>query len=122
VAENGGYEAMLAIPHDDMPGLFVFLADSSPREERADRLRGLTIARHTQLQEATNVPNLVTLGVATEGTPTPGRSHDYVFIGGELRFADHERRARDMACGPLPTAFIDQARQQLQMRSRGVPA
>jgi hypothetical protein len=114
VGESGGYDAMLAIPHDDTPGLFVFLADSSLREVRADRLQGLTMARHTQLQEATGIPDLVTLGVATEGSPPSGRSHDYVFIQGGLRFEDHERRSQGAACGPLPPAFVEQARRKLR--------
>lgn len=113
VGKDGGFDALLAVPHDDMPGLFVFIADSAPREERAQRLQGLTMARHTQFREATGVEDLATLGVATEGAPSPGRSHDYVFIHGGLIFEDHERGARDEACGPLPPAFIEQARQRM---------
>jgi hypothetical protein len=113
VGESGGYDALLALTHDDIPGLFLFLADSSPRDERANRLKGLTVARHTQLQEGTGIGELITLGVATEGTPSPGRSHDYVFIQGGFRLVDDERRARDEACGPLPAGFIEQAREHL---------
>jgi hypothetical protein len=113
VGESGGYDATLAIPHNDMHGLFLFLADCSPRKQRVDRLQGLTIARHTQLRDATDFADLVTLGVATEGTPTPGRSHDYVLIRGEFHLEDHERQARDDAFGPLPPSFIERARQRL---------
>ena len=65
VGEKGGYDAMLAFPHNDIPGLLVFIADDSAREERARRLHGLTVSRHTQLRDALGVDSLVTLGVAT---------------------------------------------------------
>jgi hypothetical protein len=113
VGEDGGFDALLAIPHHDMPGLFVFFADSAPREERTLHLQSLTMARHSQLRDAAGVEDLATLGVATEGTPSPGRSHDFVFIRGNLSFQDRELRARDEACGPLPPAFIEQARQRM---------
>lgn len=113
VGEDGGFHALLAVPHDDMPGLFVFIADSVPREERSMRLQSLTMVRHSQLREATGVEDLATLGVATEGTPSPGRSHDFVFIRGGLILEDHERRARDEVFGPLPPAFIKQLRQRM---------
>jgi hypothetical protein len=113
VGEQGGYDAMLAVPHNDIPGLFVFIADDSPREERASRLKGLAIARHTQFRDAMGDDSLVTLGVATEPTPVPGRSHDYVFIRGGVDLGVDGRRARDAACRPLPQAFIDHVRERL---------
>ena len=113
VGENGGYDAMLAFPHNDIPGLLVFIADDSAREERARRLQGLTVARHTQLRDALGLDSLLTLGVATEPAPAPGRSHDYVFIRGGVDLGDDGRQARDAACGALPPAFIDQVQKRL---------
>jgi hypothetical protein len=113
VGKQGGYDALLAFPHNDIPGLLVFIADDSPREERTSRLQGLTITRHTQLRDALGVDSLVTLGVATEPVPAPGRSHDYVFIRGGVDRGVDRRRAREAECGQLPQAFIDRVRERL---------
>ena len=99
VGRNGGYDAMLAVVE---PGLMVMLADDSDREQRTRRIQGLTLARHTQLVEATGNQELVTLGIATEPSPSPGRSHDFVYMRGVDQFGLDERRDRDDVFGPLP--------------------
>lgn len=110
VGEQGSFEAVLAVTPT---GLLIVMADASERDARMRRIKGLTMARHTQLMDATALPHVVTLGVATEGTPSPGRSHDYVFIRGGVETDAAFRTQRDALFGPLPPDFAERARVSL---------
>jgi hypothetical protein len=99
VGEIGGYNALITYVD---PGLLVVLADSSDRARRTKLIQGLTMARHTQLVEATGLSSLTTLGVATEPSPSSGRSHDFVLIRGEHPLSGEECGRRDELFGPLP--------------------
>ena len=100
VGREGGFDALLSIR---APGLVVFLADSSDRSQRIRLLQGLTAARHSQLIEATGITKLTTLGIATEPSPSPGRSHDFFLLRAAFDFSEEERRHRDELFGPLPS-------------------
>lgn len=106
VGQHGGYDAMLAVVE---PGLLVMLADDSDREQRSRLIQGLTLARHTQVVEATGRQELVTLGIATEPSPSPGRSQDFVYMQGISPLTTDERRRREVAFGPLPDGMVQQA-------------
>jgi hypothetical protein len=89
VSKSGGYKSrLMGFPH----GLMVFVSDSGPRQARAEFLRDLTFARHSQALDAGARKSLVTAGVATEPLPTPRRSHDFIFVSGGIR-SDREWRA-----------------------------
>lgn len=99
VGTTGEWGAKLTILPE---GVIVFLSDPSDREERVKRLQGLTVARHSQLVEATGIADLITLGIATEPIPTTGRSHDYLLARGTFDFTQDEKKMREELFGPVP--------------------
>ena len=93
---GGRITAHVGLPH----GLMLVVADESPRAERAEWLRAITIVRHSQALDAGAPPSLVTLGVATEPIPAPlGRSHDFVIYQGGIRSDPEFRAERDRRFG-----------------------
>jgi hypothetical protein len=99
VGSNGGRRSLLATTPS---GLLVFVANAAERSERAKHLQALAAVRHSQTIDATGNPELVTLGIATEGSGAGGRSHDFVLIRGRITLNAEEAKARDEAFGGLP--------------------
>lgn len=96
---------LFGMPH----GLMVFVADPAERTERAQWLRSLTAARHSQALDAGAPSTLVTLGVATDAIPSEqGRSHDFVYITGGIRSDSAFRAERDSLFGAIDfSGFLD---------------
>ena len=63
----------------------------------------------TQLIEATKIYQLRTLGIATEPSPSPGRSDDFVLIHGEVELDEVESKWRDDFYGGVPPQLIEKA-------------
>jgi len=102
VGSAGGRRSLLATTPS---GVLVFVADCAERSERAINLQALVVARHSQTVEATGNPEVVTLGIATEGLGVGGRSHDFVLIRGPIDLTADEARQRDEAFGALPSVI-----------------
>jgi hypothetical protein len=105
VGKTGGYKSrLMGLPH----GLMVFISHSGPRQARTEFLRSVSFARHSQALDAGARKSLVTLGVATEPLPTPGRSHDFMIISGGIR-SDREWQDQldEMFGTPDLTAFVE---------------
>jgi len=76
-----GTLASSAPPRGLKPGsLVTSRAGREKRAERAQFMQSLTVARHSQLMEALRGERFATLGVATEGMPSSGRSHDFMYV------------------------------------------
>jgi hypothetical protein len=94
--EGGRSTGRAALPH----GMLIFLTDEHQRAERAEYLRGVTFARHSQALDAGAPTTLTTLGVATQPIPSgDGRAHDFVFIHGGIRSDPEFRQRRDELFG-----------------------
>lgn len=83
VGRDGGLiTTYIAVPH----GMLVIVVDDQQRQDRAYWLRGVVFARHSQMLDAGAPTSVVTVGVATQPTPSPeGRSHDFVLLAGGIR-------------------------------------
>jgi hypothetical protein len=83
VGREGGRESTRsAVPH----GMLVFVTDDQDRTSRAQWLRGLTFARHSQARDAGAPTSITALGVATQPIPSGnGRSHEFVLIQSGIR-------------------------------------
>lgn len=63
----------------------LIIAHPGPRDDRREFLHLLTTVFHAKYLEVAPAPtDAITLGVATEPTPTAGRSHDYMLAEGEV--------------------------------------
>lgn len=94
--EGGSSTGLAALAH----GMLIVRIDDTPRAERAERLRALAFARHSQALDAGAPKTLTTLGVGTQPIPSGnGRSHDFVLIRGGIRSDPEFQRRRDELFG-----------------------
>ncbi|MDP9442277.1 MAG: hypothetical protein M3P34_08900 [Actinomycetota bacterium] len=101
--EGGRITTYMAVPH----GLLVVVIDDQDRPSRAEWLRGVVFARHSQLLDAGAPSSVVTLGVGTQPLPSSGgRSHDFVLLNGGIRSDPQFRQERDALYGAKDLAVV----------------
>lgn len=117
VGRDGGRVATrVAMQH----GMIVFVTDDGSRVDRAEWLKLLTFARHSQALDAGAPLSLRTLGIATQPIPSgDGRAHDFVFVQGGIRSDPRFRARRDELFGAVDMASLVECWVSSD-RSRGV--
>ncbi|MEX0664734.1 MAG: hypothetical protein WD598_08185 [Acidimicrobiia bacterium] len=98
VGSSGGRIASrFVVPH----GMLIFVTDDADRADRAEYIKHVTFARHSQALDGGAPESLMTLGIGTEPIPTDGRSHDFVMIQGGIQSDSDFRTRRDELFQPI---------------------